>query len=69
MTDRVLFSDGDHEILERRGLFGRRLFLRYDTGDLAGAIRTDRISREEAARVRAGESAGVVLGLKRRLGW
>jgi hypothetical protein len=69
VKERVLFSDGDHEVLERRGLFGQRLYLRYDTGDLAGTLRTDRIGKGDAARVRSGEGAAVVLGLKRQLGW
>jgi hypothetical protein len=69
MPDNLIFSDGDYEVLQRRGILGRRLFLRYDTGDLIGTVRTDQISEDDAERVIAGSGHDVVMELKRRLGW
>ena len=69
MPDNLIFSDGNYEVFQRKGILGRRLLLRYDTGDLFGTIRTDHISAGEAERVMAGAGHDVVMELKLKLGW
>lgn len=62
-----IYDDGDYEIFKT--LTGYRL--KYDTGDLAGSVREDAISREEAERImeNPASASAIVMGIKRRLGW
>ena len=62
-----VYDDGDYEIFQT--LTGYRL--RYDTGDLAGTVREDSISRSEAEAIIEDSAAAsaIVMDIKRRLGW